>query len=262
MLVKPWIYDMQLCKLPIFCPSHPWDWPAWRRVGMLGKVAWWAFNVVSMAGKVWLGSLPPSKWSKQPFYLKCGLRSQVCYRKPAQQGETRPHAMCSSARSLVLPESLCNGLDWEILILAALCMLQVPGMLLRDRMDATQVMCTHTALGSELLLLFALVWFCCQMTDSFLPSSQTWSHRVIWLPESSFLELAGSTGHSLDRLDLLFLKQSTMLLCAGFLDCPGWVLFDKASLIFFSFMELWRKRSLSSVTQSLALSLCKTGLWP
>lgn len=66
--------------------------------------------MVSMAGKVWLGSLPPER-SKQPFYLKRGLRSQVCYGKAAQQGETRPHAMCSSGRSLVLLESLCNRLD-------------------------------------------------------------------------------------------------------------------------------------------------------
>lgn len=78
---------------------------------MLGEVACRAFHVVSMAGKAWLGSLPPCKWSKQLFYLKRGLKSQVCYGKPAQQGETRPHAMCSSGRSLVLLEGLCNRLD-------------------------------------------------------------------------------------------------------------------------------------------------------
>lgn len=58
---------------------------------MLRKVACRAFHVVSMAGKAWLGSLPPCKWSKQLFYLKCGLKSQVCYGKPARQGERPDH---------------------------------------------------------------------------------------------------------------------------------------------------------------------------
>lgn len=48
-------------------------------------------------------------------------------------------------------------------MLAALCMLQVPRLLVRDCMDAAQVICTDAALGSELLLLFALLWFYCQM---------------------------------------------------------------------------------------------------
>ena len=48
-------------------------------------------------------------------------------------------------------------------MLAALCTLQVPRMLVRDCMDAIQLICTHAASGSELLLLFALVWFRCQM---------------------------------------------------------------------------------------------------
>ena len=33
----------------------------------------------------------PCKWSKQLFYLKRGLKSQVCYGKPAWQGERPDH---------------------------------------------------------------------------------------------------------------------------------------------------------------------------
>lgn len=52
-------------------------------------------------------------------------------------------------------------MDQEDFMLAALCVLQVPRMLVRDCMDAVQVMFTRAASGSKLLLLFPLAWFHC-----------------------------------------------------------------------------------------------------
>lgn len=109
---------------------------------MLGKVACRTFHVVSMAGKVWLHSLPSCKWSEQLFYLKHGLKSQVYYGKTANQGETRPRATLGGH----LFSLKVFAMGWtEILMLAALGMLQLPRMLVKDCMNTIQVICTHAA---------------------------------------------------------------------------------------------------------------------